>query len=160
LEHQIRHLRASAKSESMVERVRMAEQVASAISVSPAWPSASRGEQGGQAARNLRGAAQRHGQTRREAGLDRHIEAAFSMLLARKRPPGGLQDAAQALEALDVTRLQNLLQSTKGRLRHSGLSAKEMEDLQHKVMELNSRLKESLDRLRGPPNSPPASSQK
>jgi DNA primase len=33
LEHQIRHLRASAKSESTVERVRMAEQVASAISV-------------------------------------------------------------------------------------------------------------------------------
>ncbi|MCX6838205.1 MAG: DNA primase, partial [Verrucomicrobia bacterium] len=33
LEHQIRHLRASAKSESTVERVRMAEQVASAISI-------------------------------------------------------------------------------------------------------------------------------
>lgn len=94
------------------------------------------------------------------AGLERHIEAAFSMLLARKRPPGGLQDATQALEALDVTRLQNLLQRTKSRLRQPGLSSKEMEDVQHKVMELNSRLKESLDRLRGPPNSPPASSQK
>lgn len=33
LEHQIRHLRASAKSDNMVERVRMAEQVARAISV-------------------------------------------------------------------------------------------------------------------------------
>jgi DNA primase len=33
LEYQIRRLRASAKSDSMVERVRMAEQVASAISV-------------------------------------------------------------------------------------------------------------------------------
>jgi len=33
LEHQIRHLRASSKSESTVERVRMAEQVAGAISI-------------------------------------------------------------------------------------------------------------------------------
>lgn len=94
------------------------------------------------------------------AGLEKHLEAAFSMLLARKRPPGGMLDASQALEALDVTRLQNLLQRTKGRLRQSGLSSQEMEDLQHRVMELNARLKESLDRLRGPPNSPPASSQK
>ena len=94
------------------------------------------------------------------AGQERHIEAAFSMLLARKRPPGGMLDARQTLDALDVTRLQNLVQRTKGQLRHSGLSAQEMEVIQHRVMELNSRLKESLDRLRGPPNSPPASSQK
>jgi hypothetical protein len=94
------------------------------------------------------------------AGLERHLEAAFSMLLARKRPPGGMVDARQALEALDVTRLQNLVQRTKSQLRHPGLSAQEMETIQHRVMELNARLKESLDRLRGPPNSPPASSQK
>lgn len=94
------------------------------------------------------------------AGLDRHLEAAFSLVLARKRPPGGMQDAIQALDALDVTRLQNLLQRTKSRLRQSGLSSKEMEDLQHEIMDLNSRLKESLDRLRAPSNNPAASSQK
>jgi hypothetical protein len=94
------------------------------------------------------------------AGQERHLEAAFSMLLGRKRPPGGMLDARQTMDALDVTRLQNLVQRTKGQLRHPGLSAQEMEVIQHRVMELNSRLKESLDRLRGPPNSPPASSQK
>jgi DNA primase len=92
------------------------------------------------------------------SGLERELEAAFSMLLARKRPPGDLSDAMQALDALNITRLQNLLQRTKGRLRLQSISAKEMEDLQHKVMELNSRLKESLDRLRSPQNSRPLSS--
>ncbi len=249
LEHQIRYLRASTKGEGMVERVRMAEQVASAIAIFSGVaqrvaavnkvakllevPEEELNRMVARAAKDKKDAPKSPGGTEpaakpdesakklvaaqnpnamllsqlaladaevlywlREtdceeilsevpgtellailwrsrydpldefartafmAGLERHLEAAFSMLLGRKRPPGGMLDARQTMDALDVTRLQNLIQRTKGQLRHPGLSAQEMEVIQHRVMELNSRLKESLDRLRGPPNSPPASSQK
>lgn len=96
-------------------------------------------------------------------GLPKHQEAAFariSLVLGRYRPLSTLHDAEAALEALQIELLKQRLQATKARLRSKDVPLAEMEDLQHKVMELNSRLKESLDRLRGPPNSPPASSQK
>ena len=51
-------------------------------------------------------------------------------------------------------------QRTKGRLRQKDLPESEMEGLQHRLMDLSVRLKESLDRLRASSNSPPASSQK
>ncbi len=247
LEHQIRHLRASTKGEGMVERVRMAEQVASAVAVYSGVaqrvaavnkvakllevPEEELNRMVARVAKNQNNAPKSESAAQKPirpeedakklvsaqnpnsmllcqlaladnevlfwlreteceeilsevpgtellgllwrsrydpsnevsrttfmSGLERGLEAAFSMLLARKRPPGDLSDAMQALDALNVTRLQNLLQRTKGRLRLQSISAKEMEDLQHKVMELNARLKESLDRLRSPQNSRPLSS--
>jgi hypothetical protein len=44
------------------------------------------------------------------AGLERHQEAAFAQLQASPRPPGGLEDARLALYALEIARLQNLIQ--------------------------------------------------
>ncbi|MEZ5387957.1 MAG: DNA primase [Prosthecobacter sp.] len=244
LEHQIRHMRASAKSDSMVERVRMAEQVAGAISIftgvaqrvaavnkvakllevseeqlntmvkraasdkkrQPDGPADS------SSARNIAAEAGKllstqnkialllcqmalndadilhwlresdcaeimrdvpgtemlsilyhsryspddeTSQTAFLAGLERTEEAAFSQLLARPSPPGDLHDANQALYSLEIARLQSLIQSIQSKLRRPGLSAGEMEDLQHQVVELIAMRKVCLDRTKGSPDSPP-----
>ncbi|MBE2284644.1 MAG: DNA primase [Prosthecobacter sp.] len=88
-------------------------------------------------------------------GLERHEEAAFAKLQAQPRPPGGLDDAKQALYTLEIARLQNLIQSTQAKLRQAGLSEAEMERLQQQVVELTAQRKEYLDRMKGNPNSPP-----
>ncbi len=88
-------------------------------------------------------------------GLERHEEAAFAKLQAQPRPPGGLDDAKQALYTLEIARLQNLIQSTQAKLRQAGLSEAEMERLQQQVVELTAQRKECLDRMKGNPNSPP-----
>jgi len=87
------------------------------------------------------------------SGLQKHEEAAFAQLQARARPPGGLDDAKQALYALELARLQNMIQSTQSRLRQPGLSEAEMERLQQQVVELIALRKECLDRTKGSPNS-------
>ncbi|MBL9180267.1 MAG: hypothetical protein JNM65_19550, partial [Verrucomicrobiaceae bacterium] len=87
------------------------------------------------------------------SGLERHEEAAFALLQASQRPPGGLEDAKQALYALELARLQNLIQSTQSRLRQPGLPESEMERLQQQVVELTTLRKECLDRAKGSPNS-------
>jgi DNA primase len=88
-------------------------------------------------------------------GLERHEEAAFAKLQAQPQPPGGLDDAKQALYTLEIARLQNLIQSTQAKLRQAGLSEAEMERLQQQVVELTALRKECLDRMKGNPNSPP-----
>lgn len=242
LEHQIRHLRASSKSNSMVERVRMAEQVASAISIfggvaqriaavnkvaklleisedqlnamvkkAASEQKAVAKQVGGKdsnvnfadEAKKLLASQHKTAVTLcqmalndaevlhwlREAdcedmlhevpgtellallarshfnpldetsqlvfmsGLERHEEAAFAQLQASQRPPGGLEDARQALYALEIARLQNLIQSTQSRLRQPGLPEAEMERLQQQVVELTTLRKECLDRAKGSPNS-------
>lgn len=87
------------------------------------------------------------------SGLERHEEAAFAQLQASPRPPGGLEDARQALYTLEIARLQNLIQGTQSKLRQPGLSEAEMERLQQQVVELTALRKECLDRAKGSPNS-------
>lgn len=89
------------------------------------------------------------------SGLQKHEEAAFAQLQARARPPGGLEDAKQALYALELARLQNMIQSIQSKLRQPGLSEAEMERLQQQVVELTALRKECLDRTKGSPNSSP-----
>lgn len=86
-------------------------------------------------------------------GLERHEEAAFTQLQASPRPPGGLEDAKQALYALELARLQNLIQGIQSKLRQPGLSETEMERLQQQVVELTALRKECLDRTKGSSNS-------
>lgn len=242
LEHQIRHLRAGSKSNSMVERVRMAEQVAGAISIfsgvaqrvaavnkvaklleiseeqlnmmvtkaASRQKAATKPADAGDSSMNVADEARKLLSSQhktavtlcqmalndaevlhwlREAdceemlqevpgtellallarshfnpldetsqlvfmsGLARHEEAAFAQLQASQRPPGGLEDAKQALYALELARLQNLIQSTQSRLRQPGLPESEMERLQQQVVELTTLRKECLDRAKGSPNS-------
>ncbi|MBL9133222.1 MAG: DNA primase [Verrucomicrobiaceae bacterium] len=87
------------------------------------------------------------------AGLERHEEAAFAQMVARPRPPGGLEEARQTLGTLEVVRLQSLAQRAQARLRQPGLNEAQMTRLQREVMDLNARLKEALDRLKGSPDS-------
>lgn len=87
-------------------------------------------------------------------GLARHEEAAFAQLQAQPRPPGSLEDAKQALYALEIARLQSLIQSTQSKLRQASLTESEMERLQQQVVELTSQRKECLDRMKGTSNSP------
>lgn len=81
-------------------------------------------------------------------GLQRHEEAALAQLIARKRPPGGLVEARQTLDTLEVARVQSLIQRSKARLRQPGMSADDMAAEQELIKELTAQLKESLDRLR------------
>lgn len=87
------------------------------------------------------------------AGLERHQEAAFAQLQARPSPPGKLEDAKQALYALEIARLQSLIQSAQSKLRQPGLQEAEMPRLQQQVVELTAMRKECLDRAKGSPNS-------
>ncbi len=89
------------------------------------------------------------------AGLPRHEEAAFARLQALPRPPGTLEDGKQALYALEIARLQNLIQGTQSKLRQPGLSPEEMEKLQQRAMELTAVRKECLDRTKRSPDTPP-----
>lgn len=243
LEHQIRHLRASAKSESTVERVRMAEQVASAISIFSGvaqritavnkvaklleiseeqlnamvkraandQKSGASQQRGTNSTANVADEAKKllnsqnktavllcqmalsdaevlhwlresscedmlrevpgtellsllarsrynpldeNSQPAFMAGLDRHQEAAFTQLQARARPPGSLHEARQALYALEIVRLQSLIQRAQSKLRQPGLSVPQLEQLQQEVVELTAMRKECLDRAKASPDTP------
>ena len=243
LEHQIRHLRASAKSESTVERVRMAEQVASAISIFSGvaqritavnkvaklleiseeqlnamvkraandQKSGASQQRGPNSTANVADEAKKllnsqnktavllcqmalsdaevlhwlresscedmlrevpgtellsllarsrynpldeNSQPAFMAGLDRHQEAAFTQLQALARPPGSLHEARQALYALEIVRLQSLIQRAQSKLRQPGLSVPQLEQLQQEVVELTAMRKECLDRAKASPDSP------
>lgn len=244
LEHKIRHMRASAKGDSMVERVRMAEQVAGAISIfkgvaqrvaavnkvakllevseeqlsamvkraASEQKSDAKNAQAEHSSVNVADEAKKLLATQHKtavllcqmalndaevlhwlreadcddmlrevpgtellallarsrydplddtsqlafmAGLERHQEAAFAQLRTRSSPPGCLADAQQALYALEIARLQSLIQSAQSKLRQPGLPEAEMERLQQHVVELTALRKEYLDRAKGSSNSPP-----
>ena len=77
------------------------------------------------------------------SSLSKEEESAINALLSTSRPSGGLSLAAQALEVLEVTRLQNLLQNAQSQLKQPGIDAKSIVALTSRVMELR---KEYLDR--------------
>lgn len=87
------------------------------------------------------------------AGLERHQEAAFAQLQSRACPPGGLDEARQSLAALEIVRMQNLIQRAQSKLRQPGLTTAQMEELQQQVVELIARRKECLDRTKASSDS-------
>ncbi|MFN0077245.1 MAG: DNA primase [Prosthecobacter sp.] len=87
------------------------------------------------------------------AGLDRHQEAAFMQLQARPHPPGGLEEARQALYTLEIVRLRSLITLSKARQRQPGVTIAQIDDLQQQVVGLSALLKECLDRAKGSPDS-------
>jgi DNA primase len=87
------------------------------------------------------------------AGLERHQEAALAQLQVRPRLPGGIKDAKVALYVLELSRLQNLVDSLNSKLRQPGLPQEEIGRLQQRLVELNALRKECLDRTKAAPNS-------
>lgn len=65
--------------------------------------------------------------------LSREEEAAISQMLSRRMPEGGLPEAAQILERLEIQRLRNLVERTQTQLKQPGLDP-------GKTAELNQRL--------------------
>ncbi len=89
------------------------------------------------------------------AGLPRHEEAAFARLQSLGNPPGKLADAQQALYALEIARLHNLLQSKRAKLRDPKLTKDEIEHLWEQLRELTAQHKECLDRAKRSPDTLP-----
>lgn len=87
------------------------------------------------------------------AGLDRHQEAAFTQLQARPHPPGGLEEARQALYTLEIVRLRSQITLSKARQRQPGVSIEQIDELQQQLVGLSALLKECLDRAKGSPDS-------
>lgn len=75
--------------------------------------------------------------------LRKEEDSALSQMLSRPMPAGGLPEAQQALEALELKRVHNLLQHAQTQLKQHGLSASSIAQLQARVVELR---KEYLDR--------------
>lgn len=75
--------------------------------------------------------------------LRKEEDSAFSVMLSRSMPAGGLPEARHALEALELKRVHNLLQHAQTQLKQHGLAAGEVVKLQAQVIALR---KEYLDR--------------
>ena len=86
------------------------------------------------------------------SSLSREEEGAFTKMLAQPMPGGGQHEAAHALEALEVKRLQSLLQRAQTELKQPGLSSDALAQLQQRVLSLR---KEYLDRRAALQKVPP-----
>jgi DNA primase len=75
--------------------------------------------------------------------LRKEEESALNALLAQPMPTGGQPLAVQALDALEVKRLHNLLQHEQSRLKQPGLDSETIVKLNSRIMALR---KEYLDR--------------
>lgn len=77
------------------------------------------------------------------SGLDGDTERAFAGLLTQPMPPGGKTEAEHLLDALETTRLHNLIQRTQTQLKQSNLDAESMARLHQQIVGWR---KEYLDR--------------
>lgn len=77
------------------------------------------------------------------SSLSRVEEAAFSQMSSQRMPEGGLAEAQHALATLEVKRLQNLVRVVRTKLRNSGFSKDEKDQLE---LQNQSLTKEYLDR--------------
>ena len=75
--------------------------------------------------------------------LSREEETALLQLLSQPMPAGGRTEAEQALEALEVKRLENLVQRAQLEMKQTGVPAAKMLDLQKRFVVLR---QEYLDR--------------
>lgn len=79
------------------------------------------------------------------ASLDPAEEGAFAELLAQPAPPGGIEEAKHALEAMETSRLQSLIQRTQTQLKQPGLSPEAEGTLHQQIIAWR---KEYLDRIK------------
>lgn len=85
--------------------------------------------------------------------LQREEERALSRLLSQPMPGGQLEEARQALELLEIERLNILYQRAQSELKQPNLDGERISSLQKKIMSLR---KEYLDRLALLPKIPPS----
>jgi DNA primase len=85
------------------------------------------------------------------AGLERAEQQALVRLQTQPQPPGGVEEAKQALEALELGRLQHLIRSAQTQMKQPGISAERAAALQGQIVALH---KEYLDRRAGKPDTP------
>ena len=84
------------------------------------------------------------------ASLEPAEESAFAELLTQPSPPGGLEEAAHALDALETTRLHNLIQRAQTQLKQPGLSRDAEATLHQQIIAWR---KEYLDRRKRSPDT-------
>ena len=70
------------------------------------------------------------------AGLEPAQERALTRLQFQPPPPGGVGEAAQALHALECSRLRHLIRQTTAQMKQPGLSAEEATELQSRLLRL------------------------
>jgi hypothetical protein len=80
-------------------------------------------------------------------------EAAFAQLLAQRMAKGGLAEAHEAWRAIELARLQQLIQQTQAEMNKSELSPEQLAKMHERVMAWR---KECLDLSNPNRNSPPA----
>lgn len=84
------------------------------------------------------------------ASLEPAEESAFAELLAQPSPPGGIEEARHALDALETTRLHNLIQRAQTQLKQPGLSRDAEAELHQQIIAWR---KEYLDRRKRSPDT-------
>jgi DNA primase len=85
------------------------------------------------------------------AGLERAEQQALVRLQTQPQPPGGVEEAKQALEALELGRLQHLIRSAQTQMKQPGITAERAAALQGQIVALH---KEYLDRRAGKQDTP------
>lgn len=84
------------------------------------------------------------------ATLEPAEESAFAELLAQPSPPGGLEEAQHALDALETTRLHTLIQRAQTQLKRAGMTPDEEARLHQQIIAWR---KEYLDRRKRSPDT-------
>jgi DNA primase len=80
------------------------------------------------------------------AGLERAEQQALVRLQTQPQPPGSVEEAKQALEALELNRLQHLIRSAQTQMKQPGITAERAAALQGQIVAFH---KEYLDRRAG-----------
>ncbi|MBX7209589.1 MAG: DNA primase [Verrucomicrobiaceae bacterium] len=84
------------------------------------------------------------------ASLEPAEESAFAGLLAQPAPPGGIEEAGHALDALETARLHALIQRAQTQLKQPGLTPEEDASLHQRIIAWR---KEYLDRRKRDPDT-------
>jgi len=80
------------------------------------------------------------------AGLERAEQQALVRLQTQPQPPGAVEEAKQALEALELSRLQHLIRSAQTQMKQPGITPERAAALQGQIVAFH---KEYLDRRAG-----------
>lgn len=72
--------------------------------------------------------------------LERDEEAALTQLMFQPTPPGGVEAASHALEALEIARMQLTKQKLHTQLKHPNISAEDAAAIQQELIELQREL--------------------
>ena len=88
--------------------------------------------------------------------LGRDEEHALTRLIAQPSPKGGATEAEHALDALDVRRLENLLQRAQTELKQPGLSPSQISGFTSRMLTLRKEYLDRRARLQDSPSPPTA----